>query len=722
MSVFGKKVLAAAAVALAVATGVTASLSGQAAQTAVGGSRAETEWRLFGSDAGATRYSPANQINATNAKDLRVAWRWSARNFGPRPAVSMQVSPLIVNGVMYTTAGVNRDVVAIDAGSGEQLWHWRPTGELTRWFDIIDPLSRSSGRGLSYWTDGNGDERIFVVMDSYMLVSLNAKTGAPVASFGTNGVVDMAANFRWNERPGMAHEGRVSNTSPPAIVGNTLIASISMHTGAAPNLPGASINEQWPMNVPGDSVGYDTKTGKVLWRFNTIPKPGEPGAETWLKADPQVWEVPGGVNPWVKAHPELLESSNRYTGNAGFWAPATGDPELGMFYVPVESATSDYYGGYRPGNNLYANSVVALDAKTGKKVWHFQLTHHDIWDFDPPSAPILADITADGRPVKAVIQITKQGFAFVLDRVTGKPVWPIEERPVPKSDTPGEWTSPTQPFPTKPAGLVVQGLTENDLVDFTPEIKAEALRVARQYRLGPLYTPSARANAAEGTFGTLTAPSAVGGFNWQGGAVDPVDDVLFVAGQNTINKAQVVEGADKSGVNYVNPRGQTIGPPTTVFGLPLLKPTYGIVTAVDLKTGEILWKVPHGNTPAAIKNNPKLAGVNIPNTGAQTNGTGLLVTSTLLFGGEGGQTPVLRAWDKKTGAVVAEVTLPGPTTGFPVTYTKDGRQYIAVAARVDGAVEIVALSVPPAAAPGGRGGRGGRAGGGGAAPAPQGEP
>jgi quinoprotein glucose dehydrogenase len=525
--------------------------------------------------------------------------------------------------------------------------------------------------------------------------------------------VDLAANLRWNDRPGLPHEGRVSNTSPPAIVGNVLVASISMHTGAAPNLPGASINEQWPMNIPGDVVAYDTRTGKMLWRFNTIPRAGEEGADTWLKADPQVWEVPGGVNAWVKEHPELLNSSNRYTGNAGFWAPATADPELGMFYIPVESPTSDYYGGYRPGNNLYANSVLALDAKTGKRVWHFQTTHHDIWDFDPPTAPILADITADGRPVKAVIQLTKQGFAFVLDRTNGKPVWPIEERPVPKSDVPGEWTSPTQPFPTKPAGLVTQGLTDNDLVDFTPEIKAEALRVAHQYRLGPLYTPSSRPNAADGTMGTLTAPSAVGGFNWQGGAVDPVEDVLFAAGQNTINREQVVEGASKSGVVFVNPRGQTIGPPTSVFGLPLLKPPYGFVTAVDLKTGDRLWTVPHGNTPESIKKNPKLQGVEIPNTGALTNGTGLLVTSTLLFGGEGASAPVFRAWDKKTGAVVAEIQLPGPTTGFPVTYTKGGRQFIAVAARVDGAVEILALALP---APGAPGGRGGAAGGRGAAP------
>ena len=345
---------------------------------------------------------------------------------------------------------------------------------------------------------------------------------------------------------------------------------------------------------------------------------------------------------------KLRERSNLYTGNAGFWAPVTADPELGLFYIPTESATSDYYGGYRPGNNLYANSVVALDAKTGKRAWHFQLTHHDIWDFDPPTAPILADITVDGRPVKAVAQLTKQGFVFVLDRATGKPVWPIEERPVPKSDVPGEWTSPTQPFPTKPAAVELQGVTENDLVDFTPEIKAEALRVARQYRLGGLYTPSSPPNAAEGTLGTLTAPSAVGGVNWPGGAVDPVDDVLFVTSQNTLFRALLSEGSPNTGVLYHDTRGQAVGPAPTVFGLPLLKPPYGRVVAIDLKTGERLWSVPHGNTPEAIRKNPKLQGVEIPNTGAPTRGTGLLVTSTLLFGGgEGGAVPVLRAWDKK---------------------------------------------------------------------------
>ena len=543
-----------AVVALGAAIGMSATLAGQSGTSS---SKSETEWRFFGGDAGATRYSPASQINATNVRNLRVAWRWSARNFGPRPATTMQVSPLIVNGVMYTTAGINRDVVALDAATGQKLWHWRPTGELLRWYDIIDPLARSSGRGVSYWTDGAGDERIFVVMNSYMLVALDAKTGRQVTSFGKNGVVDLGANLRWNERPGLSREGRVANTSPVAIVGNVLVASISMHTGSTPNLPGASINEQWPMNIPGDVVGYDTRTGKMLWRFNTIPRPGEEGAETWLTADPKVWDVPGGLNAWAKQRPELRERSNRYTGNAGFWAPATADPELGLFYIPTESATSDYYGGYRPGNNLYANSVVALDAKTGKRAWHFQLTHHDIWDFDPPTAPMLADITVDGRPVKAVVQLTKQGFVFVLDRgdrqagvanrgAAGAEVrcaWGVDVADAAVSHQAGRRRS-AGGNRERPRGLHARDQGRGDS------------RRAASIRLGGLYTPPSLPKTADGKLGTLTAPSAVGGVNWPGGAVDPVDDVLYVASQNTLFRALVVEGSPKTGVLYHDTRGQ----------------------------------------------------------------------------------------------------------------------------------------------------------------------
>ena len=306
-----------AVIALGSAIGLSATLAGQSDASS---SKNDTEWRFFGGDAGATRYSSANQITAANVRNLRVAWRWSARNFGPRPASTMQVSPLIVDGVMYTTAGINRDVVALDAASGQLLWHWRPTGELLRWFDIIDPLARTSGRGVSYWTDGAGDERIFVVMNSYMLVALDAKTGRQVSSFGKDGVVDLAANLRWNERPGLPREGRVANTSPVAIVGNVLVAPISMHTGSTPNLPNASINEQWPMNIPGDVVGYDTRTGKMLWRFNTIPRPGEEGAETWLKADPKVWEVPARperLGEGASGTPRTVEPVHRQRGLLG---------------------------------------------------------------------------------------------------------------------------------------------------------------------------------------------------------------------------------------------------------------------------------------------------------------------------------------------------------------------------------------------------------------------
>ncbi len=688
------------ALLLAAAAGlaVTVLLSGNLAAQR-GGSTAsrETEWRWFGADAGATRYSPADQINAGNVGKLEVAWRWSARNYGPTPPTQMQVSPLVINGVMYTTAGDYRDVVAIDAATGQTLWHWRPTGELTRWHDIIEPVARRSGRGVSYWTDGAGDERIFVVMNSYMLVALDAKTGRQVTTFGRNGVVDMMDNLRWGERPGLPREGRVANTSPPAILGNVLVASISMHTGSTPNLPGASINEKWPMNIPGDIVAYDTRTGKVLWRFNVIPRAGEPGSETWLTPDPSLWQVPNGLNAWAIENPRLREAPNLYTGNAGFWAPVTADPELGLFFVATETPTSDYFGGYRPGNNLYGNSLIAINAQTGKRVWYFQLTHHEIWDYDPPTAPILADITADGRPVKAVIQLTKQGFAFVFDRATGKPVWPIEERPVPKSDVPGEWTSPTQPFPTKPPGLDLQGLSESDLVDFTPEIKAEALRVAKSYRLGKLYTPPSLVNAPDGTMGTISGPTGGGTINWPGGAVDPVNDILYVATLTSIGKFQLMEGSAGTGVRYHDTRGmRNAGPPLSVFGLPIFKPPYARVTAIDLKTGNRLWMVPHGNTPEAIKANPKLKGVDIPNTGAPARGSGLLVTSTLLFGGEGlSGAPVLRAWDKMTGATVAEIKLPGATTGFPVTYTKGGKQYIAVAVLRSGeSSEIVALALP----------------------------
>ena len=616
-----------------------------------------SQWLSYSAESGSTGYSAADLINRDNVKNLQIAWSWKFDNFG---ATSTEVTPIMVNGILYFPLSPRRTIVAADAGTGETLWTWRPPQD-----ERETRAARTYARGVGYWKDGD-EERIVTITPGFRLVALNLKTGTPVPTFGTNGVVDLFEALDLDFSGDII--GRIGNSSPPVISNGVIVVGPAL----TPNAPSYK-------NVKGDVMGFDARTGKKLWVFHTIPRKGEFGYETWLN------------------------NSADYSGNAGVWGPFSADDELGYVYLSVEDATNDFYGGHRQGSNLFSNSLVCVDIKTGKRIWHQQLVHHDIWDYDMPAAPILLNINVDGRPVKAVVQTGKQGFAYVFDRTNGQPVWPMPETPVKQTDVPGEWTSPTQPFPTKPAAIEVQGVTENDLVDFTPEIKTEALRVARQFRLGGLYTPASLPNAADGSMGTLTAPSASGGVNWPGGAIDPVDDVLYVASQTTLFRAQLSAGSPKTGVLYHDTRGQSLSPSATVFGLPLIKPPYGRVTAVDLKTGERLWMVPHGNTPDSIRRNPKLQGVEIPNTGAQTRGTGLLVTSTLLFGGEGGFTPVLRAWDKKTGAVVAEIQLPGPTTGFPVTYTKAGRQYIAVAARVGDAVEIVALALETPASPTGRG-------------------
>jgi quinoprotein glucose dehydrogenase len=628
-----------------------------------------------------------SQIRADNVGQLRITWRWSARNQGAEPPRQMQVSPLVIDGVLYTTAGDQRNVVAIDAATGETLWMWRPGANERRWADIIEPVARSAGRGVSYWTDGAGDQRIFVVTPSYQLVALNARTGRQIEGFGTGGVVDMVQNLRWDKRPGTNLEGRVSNTSPPAILGNVLVASITGHTGSVPTR--SSPNEVWPMNLPEDVVAYDVRTGKRLWRFHTIPEGREYGTESWLKADPSLWNVPVGTHNWVKEHPELLDASWKYTGNAGFWAPVTADAELGYFYIATESPTNDYFGGYRPGENLFANSILALKAETGELVWHFQVTHHELWDYDIPTAPILVDVEVRGVRTKALAQITKQGFVFVLNRETGRPIWPVEERKVPASDVPGEWTSSTQPFSA--LSFDRQGLAEDDLIDYTPELRAAALKAVAGYRLGSLYTPPSLVNAPDATKGTLTLPGGGGLANWPGGAVDPETGILYVISATNLGVFAVMEGTKGTGVRYHIARV----PSFSIQGLPPFKPPYSRITAIDLKTGRTLWVTPNGDTPEFVRNHPALKNVNIPKTGKFTRSSGLLVTSTLLFGGEGsGGDPILWAYNKMTGAAVGKFELPGPTTGFPITYMKDGRQFIVVAVRVEDAVELVALALP----------------------------
>ncbi len=604
-------------------------------------------WAEFNGSLAADRYSPLDQINADNADQLEIAWRFNAGIFGPSPEVKNTASPLMVDGVLYTTAGNTRNVIALDAANGQLKWMWRPQeGER-----FEKAPRKGSGRGVAYWENG-AQKRIYTVTPGYYLVGLNAATGLPDPSFGAGGWVDLQQGLRLG--PGR-EDLDIGLSMPPIIVNDVIVVGAAHLVSFRP--PSAS-------NVKGDIRGFDAKTGKLLWTFKTIPEKGQPGSETWLNG------------------------SETYTGNAGVWAPMSADPELGLVYLPVESATGDRYGGDRPGNNLYANALVALDVKTGKPKWHFQIIHHDIWDWDNPNAPILADLP-NGK--KVVVQLTKQSFAYVFDRATGEPIWPIEERPVPQSDVPGEWTSPTQPFPTKPAAYDRQGISEADLIDFTPALLAKAKKAVEPYRLGPLYTPPSVANGPDGTKGTLSLPSATGGTNWEGGALDPETGMLYVPSFTAVSMLAVMNDPKSSSVDYIYGGGGRV---PVVDGLPLVKPPWGRITAIDLNSGDHRWWVPNADTPEEVLNNPALKGVKIPRTGKPTR-SGLLLTKSLLFAGEGwGGSPVFRAYDKASGKIVAEIPLPATQAGQPITYSHDGKQYIVMAIG-DGknAGEYIALSL-----------------------------
>ena len=450
------------------------------------------EWPTYGGDLGNTRYSAVQQINAGNFSTLEVAWRFKTDNLGPRPEFRFQSTPLMVNGRLFSTAGTRRAVVALDAATGELLW-MHSEQEDARGQAAPRQLS---GRGLAYWTDGK-QERILYVTPGYRLVALDARTGHPVPGFGSNGVVDLKLDFDQQLDPATAPVGLHAT---PLVANDVVIIGAAFETGANPSSK---------TNVKGYIRGYDARSGKRLWIFHTVPRPGEFGYDTWL------------------------EDSASYTGNTGVWAQMSADPELGLAYLPTELPTHDYYGGFRPGNNLFSESIVAVDLRTGQRKWHYQLVHHGIWDMDIPAPPILADITVNGRAIKALAQPTKQAFLYVLDRVTGEPIWPIEERPVPKGDTPREWYAPTQPFPTRPPAYDGQGLTVDDLIDFTPELRAEAVKLVSRYRLGPIFTPPA-VSRLEGPIATLTMGAQAAATNWPGGSYDPETHTVFVASQTAV--------------------------------------------------------------------------------------------------------------------------------------------------------------------------------------------
>ncbi len=613
------------------------------------------EWRHYGGDAGGTKYSPLEQINAINVSQLQIAWRWKTDNYGPRVDSNWEVTPLMAGGLLYFTAGSRRAAIAVDPATGETVWTYRlDEGERG------DRAPRTNNRGLAYWSDGANDSRILLISPGYQLVALNAKTGRPMPGFGKAGIVEL-----WDGLDRQVQVNEMGSSSPAMIVGDVAVVGAAMLAGSAPRSK---------TNVPGYVRGYDVRTGKLLWTFHTIPRLGEFGNETWKN------------DSW------------QFTGNTAVWAPISADLELGYVYLPVETPTGDYYGGHRPGDNLFADSIVCLDAKTGKRIWYYQLIHHDIWDWDTASAPVLLDVTVNDRPIKAVAQVTKQGWAYVFDRVTGQPVWPIIERPVPQSDAPGEQTSATQPFPTKPAAFDRQGVTEDDLLDFTPEIKAEALRIASQFKLGPIYTPPIVEGATDKK-GTLIVPHNQGAANWQSAAADPETGMLYVPSVTNWWAVALVEPGDRSDMRYIA-RNVPVDRP---LGLPLVKPPWGRITAIDLNTGDHAWMVPNGQAPQYVRDHPALKGIDLSGAGNPERAP-LLVTKTLLFSGDGsglfasgpnGGGPMFRALDKKTGRTIHEMELPGNETGLPMTYMANGRQFIVVAVAKRGEpAELVALALP----------------------------
>ena len=614
----------------------------------------EFPWRTIHGELNANRYSPLDQINAENAQNLEVVWRWKAGNFGPTPEIRSVSMPIMHNGRLYVGAGTTRNIVSLDAESGQILWMWRPDeGER-----FANAARKSSGHGVAYWEDDDGRRRIITVTPGYNLVSLNADTGLPDVEFGNGGWVDLTVGLRLAEDRDLD----IGLNAPPLVVGDVIVVGAAHDIGSRPPLM---------RNVKGDVRGFDARTGELLWTFHTIPEPDEPGYETWY------------------------DGSADYTGNAGVWAPMSADPELGLVFLPVEAPTGDYYGGPRHGANLYANCLVALDVISGEMRWYYQLIHHDIWDWDNPTAPILADLP-NGR--KLAVQVTKQNYAYVFDRKTGEPVWPIQERPVPQSDVPGEWTSPTQPFPTKPAPYDRQGLSRDDLIAYTPEISAAVDEAIADYRLSPsLYTPSSLSDAPDGTKGTLGLPFATGGANFEGSGYDPQTGMLYVPSATYIKVFALESDPESSDIDYVD--AGTTAP--TVFDLLITKPPLGRITAIDLTTGDHVWMIANGDTPQIYKDNPALAGVDLPRTGKPTR-AGIVVTKTLLFAGEGWGTvgnirgdPVFRAHDKQTGEIIAEIELPATQSGPPSTYMINGRQYIVMMV-TDGKspAELVALALP----------------------------
>jgi quinoprotein glucose dehydrogenase len=663
-------------------------------------STAKGDWPMYFADPSGSRYSPQDQINASNFNKLEVAWHFKTDALGAKPEYKLEGTPIEVNGTVYTTAGSRRDVIALDAATGELKWVY----SLNEGIRASAYAPRQlSGRGVSYWTDGNGDERIVYISTGYRLIQLNARTGRPIDSFGDHGMVDLKVGAYTGVmgQPGVYKQidlttGEIGLHSTPTVAGNIIFVGSSFKEGSQPL-------EQ--NNTKGITRAFDARTGKLLWTFHNIPQKGEPGYESWEN------------------------NSADFNGNTGTWASMTVDAELGNVYLPIEDPTDDAYGGARPGNDLYGDSIVCLDMNTGKLKWYYQVTHHPIWDYDMSSPPLLADIVVDGKPVKAVAVPTKQSFLYMFDRVTGKPIWPITEKAVPQSKTPGEKTSKTQPFPTKPPAYARQAVTNDDIIDFTPELHQKALDIIKNYyQMGPMYTPAVLSNP-QGKYpsATMDIGTLGGGTNWPGAGFNPETHVAFMPAANagvslmglvplpeglsdlkydegvggqpfringgpgfgSASDAPKISNDDERLAAALRAHPQTsIGapPPRSVDGLPFVKPPYGLLTAINMDQGAIVWQVPNGDTPDEIKNNPALRGINVGKTGQQAQ-AGIVVTKNLVIQADGlystqaghPRGAYLRGYDQKTGQEVGAVWMPAPQSGTPMTYSYRGKQYIIVA-------------------------------------------
>jgi len=687
----------------AVATGFVLWMAPQVSGQQGGSGQPSTknfEWPMYTADLRGSKYTPAAQIDGSNFNKLEVAWRFKTDSFGTRPEYKLEGTPLMVHGVIYATAGTRRSVVALDAKTGELIWaHSMREGNRA----AIAPR-QLSGRGVSYWTDGKGDDRIVYVTTGYRLVELSAKTGAVISTFGKEGLVDLKEGMYTGTGKQIDLEtGEAGLHSTPTVVKDTIIVGSSFKEGMTVNTHN---------NTKGLVRAYDAKTGKLIWTFHTIPKKGEFGYDTWENGSADT------------------------NGNTGVWTQITVDEEAGLVYLPVESPTSDYYGGERPGNDLYGESIVCVDLKTGQRKWYFQIVHHPIWDYDLSSAPLLMDINVDGKAIKAVAVPSKEAFLYVFDRITGKPVWPIEERPVPQTDVPGEKTSPTQPFPTKPPAYARNFLkVPDDLIDFTKELRAQAVDDISRYRVtNQMFTPP-MVGDPKTLLGAINLGNASGGTNWPGAGFDPethtvyaqaqqsavtpislrtpppgFTDIKFTSGRND-QEFRVAEGpgfgsaADapqrpaaggRGGGPAAAPAGAAANPLTQgLGGLSIVKPPYAVISAINLDKGDITWQVPYGDTPDAVRNAPALKGLKIGNTG-QPGSVGLLVTKNLVVLGDSQLTTttnamdvpaeqrhprgaMLRAYDKTNGKEVGAVFMPAPQSGSPMSYMVDGKQYIIVA-------------------------------------------